>query len=134
MTRGFSTKLYAMMILIIMWVLSLSTVLISAYVWFFDMKIEGVLIAVTSSLLFSLPAMRNTQAAAPPIGCTLDTAGFFWNMALVGWSVFLLLLKYTIDLESSNLAAVSVSQCNSREGSVKLKSTAECFIAEVDME
>ncbi|KAI8926398.1 hypothetical protein BC831DRAFT_229063 [Entophlyctis helioformis] len=40
--------------------------------------------AVATALLFALPALRNSQPGAPPIGCTADVAGFFWNMLITG--------------------------------------------------
>ncbi len=43
-------------------------------------------LAVAGGLLFGLPALRNTQPAAPPIGTAADVYGFFWNMILVALS------------------------------------------------
>lgn len=34
-------------------------------------------------MLFALPNIRSTQPGLPPIGCTADIMGFFWNIFLV---------------------------------------------------
>jgi hypothetical protein len=69
-----------------MWVLSLTLLTLAATLWFRERKVEPPMIGLATSLLFALPAIRNTQSGAPVIGCTSDTVGFFWNMAIVAFS------------------------------------------------
>lgn len=80
---------------------------------------EPNLIGVASGLLFALPAIRNTQSGAPPLGCTADVSrfvfvshishrrpltcsttlfnnSFFWCMPLTAFSVFLLMINYIV--------------------------------------
>jgi hypothetical protein len=69
-----------------MWVLSLTILTLSATIWFRERKVEPPIISLCASLMFALPAIRNTQPGAPIIGCTADVGGFFWNMALVSFA------------------------------------------------
>ncbi|KAI8910270.1 hypothetical protein EDD86DRAFT_246655 [Gorgonomyces haynaldii] len=96
LTRSMTTILYSILILIIMWILSLTIFILSVTLWFRERKVEPPTIAVSAALLFALPAIRNTQPGAPTIGITADTAGFFWAMILVSCSTFLLMLNYIV--------------------------------------
>ena len=84
------------MVTLIMWALSLIALTLTVTLWFRDRKVEPPTISITTALLFALPAVRNTQPGAPVIGCTADVAGFFWNMALLSISAFLLMLNYIV--------------------------------------
>lgn len=69
-----------------MWTLSLTVLTLAATLWFRDRKVEAGTIAVASGLLFALPAIRNVQSGAPPLGCTADVSSFFWCMPLVAFA------------------------------------------------
>ena len=77
-----------------MWVLSLTILTLVSTIWFRDRKVEPPIIGLCASLLFALPAVRNTQPDSPPIGMTMDVGGFFFNMAIVAFSAFLAMLNY----------------------------------------
>ena len=62
--------------MLIMWTLSLTILTLATTLWFRDRKVEPGTIGVASGLLFALPAIRNTQAGAPPLGCTADVSRF----------------------------------------------------------
>lgn len=79
-----------------MWTLSLTILTLSATIWFRDRKVEPPTIGLCASLIFALPAIRNTQPDSPPIGCTVDVAGFFFNMAIVAFATFLAMLNYIV--------------------------------------
>ncbi len=51
---------------------------------------------VATTMLFALPAVRNLQPGAPPIGCVSDVAGFFFNMGIVALASVILIWRYTI--------------------------------------
>ena len=95
-TRSSTTKFFSIAITIILWCLSLTVLTVAVGVWVRGKKLELPTIAIAGALLFALPAIRNTQPGIPPIGCNLDAAGFFWNMALIAVSVLLLLWNYII--------------------------------------
>ncbi|KAI8926399.1 hypothetical protein BC831DRAFT_456557 [Entophlyctis helioformis] len=92
--RSFTTMFFSMFVFIMMWILSITVFSLAMSVWIRDRKVEPPTIGVTSSLLFALPALRNSQPGAPVIGCTADVAGFFWCVAIVATSAFLLMINY----------------------------------------
>ena len=94
--RSITTKFFSVFIIIYMWFLSLSAIVLASTLWYRERKVEPPTIGFIASLLFALPAIRNTQPGVPSIGCTADTAGFMWNMFLVLVSVVLLMWNYII--------------------------------------
>ncbi|KAI8902589.1 hypothetical protein BC833DRAFT_572586 [Globomyces pollinis-pini] len=94
--RSFTVQFFSIFILVCMWILSFTVFILSVTLWFRDRKVEPPTIAITTSLLFALPAVRNTQPGIPSIGCTVDLAGFFWNMFLVMVSSVLLMTNYIL--------------------------------------
>ncbi|KAJ3413064.1 DEAD-box ATP-dependent RNA helicase [Chytridiales sp. JEL 0842] len=100
-SRSGTTKFFALFIMILMWFLALLAFTVSVTIWNRKRKVEPPMIGVTVSLLFALPAVRNTQPGAPAIGCTSDVISFFWAMAIVaisaGMNFINYLVKYTKD-------------------------------------
>jgi hypothetical protein len=47
--------------------------------------------------LFAIPQLRNVQPGIPSIGCAADTLSFFWCMALIAFSLLLLMWNYIIN-------------------------------------
>ncbi|KAL2916804.1 hypothetical protein HK105_203583 [Polyrhizophydium stewartii] len=94
--RSWTTQLFSIIVVIIMWALSLSVFTLSVTLWLRDRKVEPPTIGVIGSLLFALPALRNSQPGAPPIGGSVDVAGFMWNMALVAVACLLLVINYIV--------------------------------------
>ncbi|KAJ3185802.1 hypothetical protein HDU85_001170 [Gaertneriomyces sp. JEL0708] len=92
--RATTTKLFVVVLTIFMWVLSLLAFILAVNVWWTNRQVEPPTIAVTVSMMFALPSIRNSQPHAPPIGSTLDVVGFFWNMVLVALAAALLLANY----------------------------------------
>lgn len=92
--RGLTTKFFSVFIVICMWLLSCSVFTLACTVWFSDGKIEPPTIGLSAALLFAMPAIRNTQPGVPSIGCTIDTAGFLWNMFLVLTACLMLMWNY----------------------------------------
>ncbi|XJO72883.1 hypothetical protein BDV3_003947 [Batrachochytrium dendrobatidis] len=92
--RSWTTKFFSMIVVIIMWALSLSAFTLTITLWLRDRKVEPPTISITASLLFALPALRNSQPGAPVIGSSVDVAGFMWNMVLVAVSCLLLIINY----------------------------------------
>ncbi|KAJ3080067.1 hypothetical protein HK102_003339 [Quaeritorhiza haematococci] len=94
--RSMTTRAFSIFIISMLWVLSAFVFVLSVTLWYRGRKVEPPTMAVATGLLFAMPAVRNTQPGAPPIGCTADTVGFFFNMVLGAVSVALLLLNYII--------------------------------------
>jgi hypothetical protein len=84
--RSFTVQFFSLFIFACMWILGFVVFTLATTLWFRDRKVEPATIGVAGSLLFALPAIRNTQPGVPPIGCTIDLVGFFWAMFLVIFS------------------------------------------------
>ncbi|KAH6562163.1 hypothetical protein BASA50_006934 [Batrachochytrium salamandrivorans] len=110
--RSWTTKFFSMIVVIIMWALSLAVFTLAITLWLRDRKVEPPTIAITASLLFALPALRNSQPGAPVIGSSVDVAGFMWNMVLVAVSCFLLIVNYVIKYTREKPANPSQSNNN----------------------
>ncbi|KAJ3189061.1 hypothetical protein HK101_008966, partial [Irineochytrium annulatum] len=95
-TRAFTTKFFSMMVLIVMWVLSLLSMYMSATIWIRERKVEPPTLGLAISLVFALPALRNSQPGIPPIGCVADVIALFWTVALATISVSMLYMNYIV--------------------------------------
>ena len=96
--RSTTVKMYSIAVGTIMWILSLLDVLLVFMVWFGPNKsAELPMIAITVSLLFALPSLRNTLPGVPPLGCTLDVVSFFWAIGTkLPYFIFIFSPKYII--------------------------------------
>ena len=93
-SRSFTTQFFSLFIVTSMWILSFTVFTLATTLWLRDRSVEPPTIGFCAGFLFALPAIRNSQPGAPPIGCTVDVAGFFWNMSLVMVSTVLLMVNY----------------------------------------
>ena len=91
--RSVTTKFLSIMIIIILWVLSIAIFIVSLLIYTGNGSIDPP-VYVPTSLLFSLPAVRNMQPGIPLVGCTADVVGFYWNAAIVAVSAVLMLIDY----------------------------------------
>jgi len=95
--RNTTTRLFAAIIFLLMWFLSLSIFVAAMSVWFRGKNTELPLVAISTALLFALPNIRNSQPGVPsPVGTTGDMVGFFWNILLVATSAISLLIKWIL--------------------------------------
>jgi len=95
--RNTTTRLFAAIIFLLMWFLSLSIFVAAMSVWFRGKNTELPLVAISTALLFALPNIRNSQPGVPsPVGTTEDMVGFFWNILLVAISAISLLVKWVL--------------------------------------
>jgi hypothetical protein len=81
-SRSTTTLAFSMLLFLVMWLLSFGAFMLTVCYITFGF-LEPPLIAILGTMLFALPAVRNTQPGVPPIGCILDVAGLFWNMVLL---------------------------------------------------
>ena len=80
-TRGFSTKVFAIMLLVLAVLLASSTAVVAFLVAAEQRRAEIGLMAWTASLLFALPALRSFMPNSPPIGAQIDMYVYLWVMA-----------------------------------------------------
>nr|KAJ3420561.1 hypothetical protein HK105_005533 [Polyrhizophydium stewartii] len=94
--RYWPSRFFSIFVFCIQWILSVIALILSTTLWFRNRKVEPPTIGVIASLLFALPAIRSAQPGAPPVGCTLDVAGYFWNLGLAALSMMLLMINYIV--------------------------------------
>ena len=93
-SRSFTTRFFSLFIFSSLWILSFTIFALATTLWLRDRTVEPPTIGFCAGFLFALPAIRNAQPGAPPIGCTVDVAGFFWNIVLVMLATVLLMINY----------------------------------------
>jgi len=95
--RSTTTRVFAIIIFLLMWLLSLSIFIAAMSVWFRGKNAELPMVSISTALLFALPNIRNSQPGVPsPVGTTEDMVGFFWNILLVAASAVFLLIKWVL--------------------------------------
>jgi hypothetical protein len=78
-TRAQGTKLMAVFMMIVMWALALCVL---AGAWILVSRRRGLVwpaLGWMAATVFALAGLRNVAPGAPPIGCLLDYASFFWS-------------------------------------------------------
>lgn len=86
-SRAQGTKIMAVFMMIAMWALGLSVL---AGAWILVSRRRGLVwpgLGWMAATLFALAALRNVAPGAPPIGCLLDYAAFFWAELLTAVGV-----------------------------------------------
>lgn len=77
-TRAFSTKIFAVVLLLLVVILSGIAVVVGVLVSTRRRSAEIGLMAYAASLLFALPALRTYMPNAPPIGAAIDIYVYLW--------------------------------------------------------
>jgi hypothetical protein len=79
-SRAPTQKFFSVFIVLILWTISLGIFSMSiAHLWY-SRKVEAPTIGVVITMLFALPAVRNTQPGVPPIGTTLDGTNYLTQL------------------------------------------------------
>lgn len=86
--RAFSTKLFAIVLIALAFLVALLALVISLLVFSNRRRIEVALLAWSGSLLFALPILRTYLPGAPPIGAALDIYVFLWTIVMAFVAVF----------------------------------------------
>lgn len=92
--RAFSTRLFALLLLTLMSVLSVTAMWVAILAVTNRRVAEVALMGWTASLLFALPLLRNSMPNGPPIGATIDIFVFLWVLALAIVSALLVVIAY----------------------------------------
>lgn len=87
LARARGTKIMAVFMMVVMWALALSVL---GGAWILVSRRRGLVwpaLGWMAATLFALAALRNVAPGAPPIGCLLDYATFFWAEVLTAVGV-----------------------------------------------
>ncbi|MEG4204366.1 DUF4436 family protein [Microcoleus sp. Pol7_A1] len=82
-TRSIPVKFFALVIIVIMWVLSTMALLLALKVMQSGKLPEVGMLSWTAVMLFAFPAIRNAQPGVPPVGTASDFLSFFWTEIIV---------------------------------------------------
>ena len=82
-TRSLPVKFFALVIIVIMWVLSIMALLLALKVMKSGKVPEVGMLSWTAVMLFAFPAIRNAQPGVPPVGTASDFLSFFWTEIIV---------------------------------------------------
>ncbi|MEG4576671.1 DUF4436 family protein [Microcoleus sp. N3A4] len=82
-TRSLPVKFFALVIIVIMWVLSTMALLLALKVMKSGKLPEVGMLSWTAVMLFAFPAIRNAQPGVPPVGTASDFLSFFWTEIIV---------------------------------------------------
>ncbi|KAI8074893.1 hypothetical protein BC940DRAFT_286893 [Gongronella butleri] len=94
--RAPTTIAFSAIVIILLWFLSLGSCLVTLQFILYKRAIDLPILALNATLLFAMPALRNTQPSIPPIGIAVDVISFFFNMCLVAISFLCILSLYFI--------------------------------------
>ncbi|MEY2431749.1 MAG: hypothetical protein QOC92_1474 [Acidimicrobiaceae bacterium] len=89
--RASSTVVFAVFVMVLMWLLAIGALLLSLSVLVGGRKVELAMFGFLGSLLFAFPAIRNVVPGTPPIGSLNDYLAFFWTEAIVAVSLLIIL-------------------------------------------
>jgi len=93
--RAFSTKLFAIVLLITMTALALLALFISLLVSSGRRLMEVSLLSWLGALLFALPLLRNSLPNSPPIGASIDILVFLWVLLAAMTAMLLAAITWT---------------------------------------
>ncbi len=82
-TRSRSVIFFAVMVMLIMWLLAIITALMAYRISQSKRLPEIGLLGFLGALLFAFPAIRNAQPNVPPVGTLGDFLSFFWAELIV---------------------------------------------------
>jgi hypothetical protein len=92
--RTRSVSVFVTFVMILMWMITLSVMLVIFSIILRNRKVEYSMFAFLSAMLFALPALRNVQPFVPALGCYSDYVAFFWAEAIVAASLILMVLTW----------------------------------------
>lgn len=99
--RAGTTKLFAILMLILMFFLPLMALGIAIDVLMRKRQFGS--LSVFTSLLFALPALRKNIPDSPQIGSSMDILIFFWSMVIAGFSALIMLAQYVFRFEDDKM-------------------------------
>ncbi|KAI9293633.1 hypothetical protein K502DRAFT_293437 [Neoconidiobolus thromboides FSU 785] len=91
-----STKLFSIFLILVMWGLTISLSIVTFDIIFHRREVPPPILAIGTSMLFALPALRGSQPGVPFLGCLSDISGFFWCLALIALCSMLNIYAFTL--------------------------------------
>ena len=93
-TRAFSTKVFALLVIVIAGILALLSLTTAALVYADRRPAEAALLGWTGALLFALPLLRTYLPNAPPFGASIDMYAYLWFIVAAGAAAIMVVLGW----------------------------------------
>jgi hypothetical protein len=93
-SRSLPVKLFAGIVVVIMWMLSFLVLLVARRIVKLGKQPDVGTLAWMGILLFAFPAIRNSQPGVPPIGILSDFLSFFWAETIVAIALMILAVHW----------------------------------------
>ena len=94
--RADNVIIVSILIMVLMMSLAMSVLLMSFHALTSTERIELLPLSLCVTLLFGLPALRNTQPAVPPLGVLGDYLSFVWAELIVAVSAVILIWTWLL--------------------------------------
>jgi len=117
-TRAFSTKIFAVVLLILVIVLSGIALVVGILVSSRRRSAEIGLMAYAASLLFALPALRTYMPNAPPVGAAIDIYVYLWVIVAAIIAVSLVVTSWIGQSRDRILAERAEAKAQAEAGAV----------------
>ena len=93
-TRAFSTKIFAILIIVIAGILALLSLATAVLVWTDRRPAEAALLGWSGALLFALPLLRTYLPNSPPFGASIDMYAYLWFILAAGTAAIMVVLGW----------------------------------------
>ncbi|KAI9338392.1 hypothetical protein DFJ73DRAFT_848003 [Zopfochytrium polystomum] len=103
--RSWTVKFFSFIITAIIWILPCLALFLAVTLVQTSRTPEPPVMSMSISLLFALPAVRNSQPQVPPFGTTLDAFSFYLAYMLEAVTAILLLVRYIERIEVKSMEA-----------------------------
>ncbi|KAJ1981541.1 hypothetical protein H4R33_005232 [Dimargaris cristalligena] len=94
--RTRTTLFFSIFMMIVMWGLSLTLLTLAYQIVIERRDVPAPLLIVGITMLFALPALRNSQPGVPQVGCASDALSFFWNLFLIAACSISIILAWVL--------------------------------------
>ncbi|KAJ1648794.1 hypothetical protein IWQ61_009912 [Dispira simplex] len=94
--RTQTTLFFSVFIMMVMWALSITLMVLAFQVTMERRTIPAPLTAVGATILFALPALRNSQPGIPAVGCASDALSYFWNLLVIAVSSMSIIMTWIL--------------------------------------
>jgi len=102
LTRPPTTLMICTFVALLMWALAIALANVAWDCIIYRREILPPILSIGVSMLFALPALRNSQPGVPAMGCLLDMAGFFWALVLIAISSSALIFRWVLSWQPAS--------------------------------
>ncbi|KAJ1954610.1 hypothetical protein IWQ62_005718, partial [Dispira parvispora] len=94
--RASTTLIFCIFLMLVMWGLALTMVLLSFQILVERRQVAPNLTIIGVTMMFALPALRNSQPGVPTLGCASDILTFFWCLFMIAVTAIVNILSLVL--------------------------------------